>query len=392
MKRNPPKPASIEFTLTQHQLPMQMCGPKLSVENAKEAALRVAQHLETPSVIDYLAQPYFESPGATLCVAPRRPTTATPTALFAEMKLSVADIPEQWMPEYADWMAKLNRSREFTAMCLHLDCKTSQAPPVKDPIVAGLMLYLHSSSVDGETRRQWLDVALNSPEGSWLAAEGLHLPEEREAILNGVQGDGSLLWWTSQIFGFQRLVPQLALSKLNLYGGLMLATVGQASDLEKWLRQTALAACENGDAACAALVLQPNAHSRDKAVWLSTLQNPNHAFCAYQAVRWARYTWSRKNWEKLKKTLETVCVNDRGQVFYLWFRDIAPEKSAAALGIEDVDLLWAVELLSSLPEVDDYAFRFQMGERLDASGQSPASIVLSYLNQRLARKSNGTTI
>ena len=367
---------------------MKLFGPQVSAESARTAALNLAEHLYCPSVLEFVAEPYVEKNGATLLQAQvPQSLISSPTSLFAESKLSVSEIPDRWMWAYADWMSRLQRAHEFLRASLYLNCAAGKLPPVKDPVVAGLLLYLSSASVDSDIRAQWLDVAVQSPAGSWLAAEGLHTCDEREGILNGVRGESRLLWAVSQIPGFGAAAAMHAQRHLDVYGGLTVATNGSRQQFEAWLKKTALAACECADAACAVLVLQPKAEPRDKAVWLKTLQNPKQARYAYEVVQWAKHTWPTEHWCRLRKGLREYAVSDNAQWACHWFARIEPEHAAAAIGSEHFDLLWGAELLA-LTNVDDYAFRFRLGEELDSSGHSPASIVLRWLNQRL--KSHGT--
>jgi hypothetical protein len=370
---------------------MRMVGPKVSIEAAQASALRLVPQLDTPSALEYLAPGVLKAPGATLCrPSMQRPVISTPTALFSQMKLSISDVPEEYLPAYTQWMTRVARAQEFSLACLDLDCAAHQGLIVKDPIVAGLLLYLSSADVSIRVREGWRNLAMRDPAGAWLAAEGLHMAEERETLLDAVESDSRLLWWTSQISGFGRAAVKHARTHLDLYGGLALTINAPPYEREDWLRLTCLAGCERPEAACAALVLQPTASQGDKACWLSSLQSKKGARYAYETARWARCTWPRQEWESLKNALVPYAVEDGGRFFFHFYRDVDPGLAASALGGEGVDPLWGAELLDAVDTADEYAFRYKLGERLGTLGNVSASLVLDWLNHRSERKSNGT--
>jgi hypothetical protein len=371
-------------TTIQTKLAMRLIGPRVSIETARTAAIQVAAQLDNPSVLEFLAPTYLNEPGATLCQTPKRlPVVSTPTALFSQMKISITDVPDAWLSEYAAWMDLERRSHEYRVSSLRLECEADDGTAVTDPVIAGLMLYLRSAKTRSEIRNHWMKVALKAPVGAWLAAEGLHTPEERGAIMEAVRPDSRLSWWVSQIPGFGKLSIANARTQFNLYSGLIMAFNGGPDDLEKWITTTALAGCEREDAACAALVLQPNAKRNDRNIWLSTLQQSACARHAYETVKRAQFTWSCDDWKQLKSTLRPAAVSNAKWLFH-WFRDIEPESASSVLG-DCSAILWGVELLNALPQADDYAFRFRLGEQLGTTCETSASLALTWLNQRQAR-------
>jgi hypothetical protein len=216
----------------------------------------------------------------------------------------------------------------------------------------------------------------------------LHTPNERQRILAGVCGDSSLLWSVSQVAGFGVPAASLAESHHDLYGGLILATNGTTEQLERWLKITALSACELPAAASAALVLQPNANPRDRQCWLSTLKNSKDVRHPYEAVLWAAHTLPPKKWSRMKNELRDCVLVDRGQWFAHWYIHVEPQQAPGALGCDGMEELWGCEIIDTLGDlVDDWAFRFKLGEKLDLTAASPASLALAWLNQR---QKNGT--
>jgi hypothetical protein len=389
----PAAPTRSSAELTQTKLAMSLFGPKVSPGAARQSARRLIARLDTPSALEHLSLRNVAAPGATLCrPSAQKPILGAPTALFSQRPLSVSDIPESWLAAYARWMERLGREQEFGLVQACLKGPAHEGVTVTDPVVAGLLLYLWSAAIDPHLRAAWRQVALESPAGAWLAAEALHPAEERQATLDAVRKNSRLLWWTSQLPGFGRGAVKHARAQLDLYGGLVLAVHGRDGELAAWLQAASIAACARPEAACAMLVLQPEADHRDKACWLASLENPKAAPQAYETLRWARHAWPGQAWEKLK-LLRPYVVGDRGQWFFHWFRDIEPEGAQAALGAEGLDPLWGAELLETLGAgADDYAFRFRLGERLGSLGSPAASLVLDWLNCRLERKNHGTAL
>lgn len=348
------------------QRQLQPVGPKINADAALKAALNLAPHLDTPSCLEFFAPQYATTPGATLFRgSSRQPIVPEPLAIFSQLHLSIEDIPDHWLPAYSEWMRRMQQAAEFSMLSLKAECGAGELT-TQNPVVAGMLLYLSSSNVDPAVRESWMEVALQSPVGSWLAGEGLHRSDERQRILDAVQSDSRLAWAVSQISGFGRQAAKRTQAHLNLYGGLIAAAGGTTDEVEQWLRLTTLAGCERPEAAAAALILQPTADKRDRACWLTTLQNKSAARAAYEVVRWAKYTWPAKEWGQLKELLRPHATS-HSQWLYHWFRDIEPEVASSVLGSEKIDPLWGAELLDAIPTADDFAFRFQLGERLNTA-------------------------
>jgi hypothetical protein len=360
-------------------------APEICPATARAAALRIVPHLDLPSVLEFVVPRELNTSGPSLFLAsPQKPVIATPTALFSLLRLAVTEVPAEWLLAYVEWSRKVQRSEEFVKICCGLDNAEPFSKAV-DPVVAGLLLYLKGGSVDSSLRQPWLELARSTPAGAWLAAEGLHRLDEREAIVEAVSSDSRLLWWTSQVPGLGRLAAKHAQGRLDFYAGLILAANGEAGEFEDWLCRASHAGRECATAAAAMLILRPDASDRNKAGWIATWQNETSGRCPYETVRWARHTWPAEQWEKLRTELRAHAVADHGQWFCQWFRDVEPGQARAALGAEGLDTLWGVELLDALDEVDDYPFRFQLGERLGTLGDQAVSLVLRWLNERSRR-------
>jgi hypothetical protein len=392
LKAQIPDPTTPTLFPKQEKVGVNILERRIQIDHAHEAAHHLSLHLHTPSALEYLSPRYMQPIGATLCQASeQRPIIPAPTELFTRMQLSATEIPEDWLPAYAHHSSSVRRTKAFAEACLRLDRGAGKDMTITDPIVAGLLLYLSSATVDAQVRREWMVEARNHPVGGWLAAEGLHTVDERGVILDAVQHDSRLLYWTSQIPGFGRASVKHACSRLDLYGGLIMSLQGDADQFGQWLSTTALAAGERPDAACAALVLQPGASQRDQACWISTLATRQAARYAYEALRWTRHTWPHERWQNLVALLRPYIVSDRSQFFFHFFRDINPELALGALGDGEIDPLWGVQLISEIgPTCDDYPFRFRMDERLSRTGDIASSLVISFLNQRLRGGSCGS--
>ena len=375
--------------LTVPNLIMKTFRPTISLETAQRAIRDLAPHLEEPSAVEFFAPHNLHISGAILCRAPmRRRTVPSPTALFSQMEIPVGELPEGWLPAYGEWLKLVRRTHEFTVACVRLKRAEDQDLLISDPIVAGLMLYRSSSAISLSVRKALMEIALTAPAGAWLAAEGLHYPEEREAILQAVRCDSRLCWWTSQLPGFGPAAVQHARGQLNFYAGLTIAANGGRNRFRRWLEVAALEGCKNPDAAAASLILQPSATDSDKACWLSSLQAPHANLQAYETVRWARFTWPSDAWMSLKASLRPYATA-RPQCLFHFFRDCEPCAAASVIGDRSVDPLWATELIDALGIADDFALRFRLGERLGESNDPAASAVLHWLNRRLQILQNG---
>jgi hypothetical protein len=174
-----------------------------------------------------------------------------------------------------------------------------------------------------------------------------------------------------------------------LFGGMVLAENGTEEEFGRWCAK--MAASGSATAACANLVLQPNAHPCDLAHWLAILIDDRSARYAYETVRWARHTWLAPAWENLKNALMEKVMSDSGQWRFHWLRDIQPSAAAANIGDDQFSPLWAAELVDAL-ELNDYALRFRLGEHLGSSADDDLSWTLRWLNLRWERSQRGTPV
>lgn len=359
------------------------------VKKARETAGFIAQRLELPSAVNHIKAPKGRHAGASLFKVPKTPG-AIPTALFSQLRLSISEIPDAWLPAYAGYMDQVRRAAELTRALLLLDSGSDRTlSVVKDPIVAGAMLYLCSSKMDQGMRQVLLDLATTSPVGAWLAAEGLVHPNERETLVAAMRHDTQLLYWISMIPSFGPITVHYAKVHFDLFAGLIMAAHGSDEELSDWLHTASLAALTDPAAASACLLLLPNADPSEKRAWLTSLQKEQAAHFAWQVVQCARGIWSGEEWERLKTLLRPHAISDRARNFCLWFHSIEPERAVAALGESSVDELWGAELLNSMPDdADDFTFRFAVADSLGKMGDDSAVLVLKWLNQRFCRIRN----
>lgn len=356
--------------------------PVFNRNSARNHALELASHLTHPSVLEFLDLHGSIASGASLCTPSQQlPIVSNPTAVFAQLKPPIEELPEGWLGDYAAYIQRVRRTQEFMLACQDMGNVFHHLWIVKDPIVAGLQLYLSSGTVSNEIRQHWLKIALQHPVGSWLAAEGLHTPEERQQILEGIYEDARLTWWSSRIPGFEQAAIQYARTRFDLHSGLIMAFGHSDTDWHIWLKATELLARKSPESACAMIVFAPDMESCRLDGWISTLRDsPEHA---YQALRWSQYVWTPEAWERLKTVMKSVIVADRGRWFFHYYRDFEPDQAASAMGDSQIDLLWGAELLDSLGSLADAsAFHFNCGRQLGTLGNISASILLEWLNQR----------
>jgi hypothetical protein len=235
-------------------------------------------------------------------------------------------------------------------------------------------------------REHLLSWALQDAIGGYLLAQGLHLAEERPAIMNVVRGNSRLLYWLSQVPGFAKTCIEICSQRSDLWAGLTLVhhdvSIGL---LENWLRKTTSAAQSEPDAASAALVLQPQADPFERSVWLEALAISTTAVQAFDTLWWARHTWKEK-FDDVCSELVLHATADRSLHWYNW-AVLHPDWALHDLAQHPVSPLWAVEFaeemrLRSKP-VDSTHLRRQMVARLvqDCKDQI-ATAVLEFLNTR----------
>jgi len=225
--------------------------------------------------------------------------------------------------------------------------------------------------------------------GAYVAAQGMLLPEEHDAVIEALNRASKFLFWLSQTAGFQNACVRAARPHYDLWGGLTLLRADEPEgQLGRWLEALALAACEHPAAACAALVLQPQMERSVRNLWLSTLlhkPSPRHSL---DTARFAKHTST--DWIHLVDELRPQPTACHGPMWYNWFSLIEPDQAQDQVDTNlAADPLWCVELIGKLDLKTD-GLRYRMSEQHAARlWDRESTVVLEWINAR-SRRSNGT--
>jgi hypothetical protein len=368
------------------QLTFQIAKPAMDLTGARHSAAQLDERL-APVILDHFAgMPAL--PRVQLLMPPTTsPFKMWPDAVFRlQPRLGVADLPIGWVPAYLDWAARLKRSQKIAT------ARVRMAEAIRhgidgnfdithDPIIAGLLMFEFAPNPDTKLRAGLMKIALAQPLGGYLCAEALNTASEREAIIGAAAGDSFTLLGASHLSEFADACLRLARSRQDLASGLVVARLGNDDEIASWLRETGLAAFQDGAAACAMLVLHPAAPESLQDGWIATLQNPDEHRHAFSTVRWSRHTWASSTWTCLRDALKPNCIRHGQRHWFNWFAQIEPEAAAAGLDMP-ADSLWAFELVHKL-NLDPEELRFQLADQLGRNSYLPeASLVLSALNHR----------
>jgi hypothetical protein len=365
-----------------------------STQDAVAAARRIEPTLIPPSAHEFMLVPEHHTSAVSRLFA--RPAhhiiRETPRHLFEHVDFRLTSLPSEWIPAYLQHAVPMKRWEQFE-MCYESWKHNPDATQIKDcqithSGVAGLSLCLMSAPADSVLREYLLSWAMLEPIGAYFVGEALHLPEERQQIVESVKTDPRLLFWLSQSPGFGKSCLDICDGKLDLWAGLTLVRHSVAEQvLTAWLSELVVEAPTDPEAACAALVLQPNAPQEQKAAWVAVLKSASSVVQAFEALWWSRMSWS-SGFDHLCAELLSQATADRSKFWYNWavldpvwgFEDFAKEPVAP---------LWALEFLQEMRLAsrlrDDAPLRKQMVARLIQNHKdSMAVLVLGYLNRRVS--------
>jgi hypothetical protein len=368
-------------------LAFRIAGPRMDVDAARQSAERLDGQI-SPSIMNHLSR----SPEL-----PRYPKLqppffrASPTALFEQNpELGMAHIPASWVTPCLAWVDRLKRSEQITQACaLMKDPSRHQSwEGPDDPLVAGLLLFAYNPEPESPLRQKLLGTALRQSLGSYLAAESLHTPIERDQIIAALSGDNVATLGASRVPGFADACLHQARARHDLASGLIVARHGTEAEFSNWLWQTGLAASEDTNAAVTMLVLNPTARPAARSLWLATLQNAKSSTAAYAVVRWTRHTWAPQEWASLKDEVRSLVTQDRGCAWFNWYFNI--ENDGAAFALEQpADPLWSFELAHAL-DLNVAPLSYWLADRLgQLTYDREASLVLEALQDRQDLKRKG---
>ena len=214
----------------------------IDIHSARAAAEQLESILPLPSALELIALPGPRLPAVTLFGPPAWPSLLdSPTAWFDEFwGKDTTEFPHRWYPAYLRWYERVRRGQELLP-CLERweqavgseGALTDIAP--EDPFVAGLLLLLLSPPPGSALRANLRTKVLADPFGSYMAAEGHTLPEERPPMLSVIQSNSRLLYWVSKIPGFGRTCSGLAAGHSDLWGVLTVAAQASSSELDALL-------------------------------------------------------------------------------------------------------------------------------------------------------------
>lgn len=273
------------------------------------------------------------------------PIFEQPEALMANIAPYVyGKLPEHW--KQAHHLHKQRRRRNAEILRLHPACQNSgddipgELDETTDGVVAG-MLLLSLRPLPGKLRTALLNHCTKHWWGMYFAALGTVYENEAADLLEGVANDPRLA------AGLYRENSDLAaplVSRALLQNDIWSATISlNQPNASEWLDRVATIGLANSHAAVTSLVLQPSAPDGFKSTWIDRLRNVDPRL-AYLAVRWAQHTWPAEQWRGLRDALSSTACQDRGQYWFHWIRDNAPERTEEALTETDVSVLWQAEL------------------------------------------------
>jgi hypothetical protein len=360
--------------------------PKPNLAEAQSAMAKLQPHLAWPRLSEYMSSCGVALPK--ICDDNNLVFIEQPETLVGGLGSFVyRRLPQQWLGAYHHHRKRLARNAQLIRIlpaCLagelagHVDGREyapEELDSQTDGIVAGVIL-LSLRPMLGPLRTQLTTHIKKHWFGSFLALHGVVFENEATAMLAGVGCDPRL---TASIWKFNQdiaepLVP-VAMRKNDLWS----ATVALTQPLaDQWLGRVTVFAERNSIAAVTALVLQPS--SPEKALWIQQLKQ-SHPRLAYLATRWARHTWPL-GWESLRDELRDHATADRGQIYYHWYRDCEVELVDDALRQDDLDTLWAAELIAHAKNSGQELRRRMVQQLQNQADDREALFALRWLERR----------
>jgi len=314
-----------------------------NLAEAKESLRQLMPHLPFPRTSEQLDCCGIRLP--IICKDDNLPTQEQPRQLVENLSPFVRRIlPENWLVAYNEHKLRFKRNAQL--LSLHSECMNAGVyvpaglDSKLDPVVAGVLL-LAAKPPSGQLRSALLDYAIRNWWGVYFATRGTVMPGEEKRLLRGISNEPRLMaaLWTANPWLALPLAP-IAMTRNDLWSSIVALKQPMA---DQWLDRICLQAKTDALAAVTALSLQPSAPNDIKRIWIQCLQS-GHPRLAYLAARWTRITWPQ-GWENLRDQLKARAISDHGLSWYNWFRTVEPSLADEALGANDVEVLWAAELI-----------------------------------------------
>ena len=311
------------------------------------------------------------------------PITDQPEAVMLHLgPFAHRKLPPHW--NHAYHFHKRRRFRNAQVLRLHPACLTaSETVPGDldqdtDAVVAG-MLLLALRPMPGSLRSALLDHCCKNWWGAYFASLGTVFENETTQLLANVANE------PRRAAGLYRENPDLATPLIGLahrQNDIWSATVNlQQPNAVEWVDRLATMALANSKAAVTALALLPSAPTDLKATWCDRLLHGNPRL-AYEAVRWCQHTWPADEWRQLRDKFKSSVCRDRSQYWFLWFRDIEPERTVEAMAETDISVLWQAELADHA-KIPGHELRERMQHQLaENPADQEARFVLRWLSRR----------
>lgn len=351
---------------------------------ARRALAKLRPHLPEPRLSEWMTPRGIRMPSSEFLGEPNAlPFRETPQTLLGGLGLyAVSALPKSWLLAHREHKKRWIRTTQllqFHGTCLGVESGDGGIPEKLsqcDGVVAGLLLYLIRPRLP-KLRSQLLSAALKHPFGAYLAAHGLLLKGEHGLILPSVMRDSRLAasLWRKDSKTASALVDPLFQCN-DVWAAV---TSLHHGDAEAWLRRVVTQANDEPTAAVTAITLLPRAEERQ--LWLAVLNKSKPDF-AYLATRWTRFTWAPEYWARLRDQLRERALSDLGRSYYHWHRDIEPNVRDDALRRDEIQVLWAAELIEAADNFGQ-SLRRRCALRLAAnSTDQEAKLTLRWLNLR----------
>jgi hypothetical protein len=273
------------------------------------------------------------------------PITEQPEVLVANLGPFVqSKLPVQWKAAHYFHRQRLRRNaqvqRLYPACQITGDEVPADLDQGSDGVVAG-MLLLALRPMPSPLRTALLEHAHKHWWGMYFALLGVVYEKETTKLIAGVASEPRL---TAALYRVNSDLAAPLTGLAHRQNDIWSSTISlKQPNAAEWLNRVVTIGLANSNAAVTALALQPSAPNDFKSTWIDRLRNGNPRL-AYFAVRLAQHTWPIDEWRQLRDDLASTACHDQGQFWFHWFRDIAPERIAEALGAAEASVLWQAEL------------------------------------------------
>jgi hypothetical protein len=342
--------------------------------------------LPQPRIGEWMTVRGIRIPGFEVLAVPNTLSIlASPKAVLEGIEQDpVAPLPSRWIDAHRQHRQRLARSTQLLGLhsaCLRAEVGSGAIPSLTDcdGVVAGLLLLLLRPRL-GDLRAHLMRATTRHPFASYLATHGMLVEAEHRAVIRSIASDTRL---SSALVRRDPAAADNLSDRLYRSNDVWSAVVVlETAEAQTWLCRVVNAAAPDPIAAATAITLQPSSQETLQHAWLTTLQE-GEPESAYAAARWSKATWPPARWaEVVRNTLRSTATSDLGRFYFLWYRDVEPERADDALQNEGLDLLWGAELTDASKNCGQ-ALRRRCEMRLKANpDDTEAKLVLRWLAQR----------